>query len=164
MNVDRLYSESLRGHEGLRLKPYKDSKGFWTIGIGDLIDKKQMSFREAIHLWNNGITESAAIERCKQNILRAHVHAREVLGSEYYDDLSEVRQEVLTEMVFQMGAHGVSLFKKTIAFIRVGEHRNASVEMLDSKWHREDSPGRAETLAARYRNNAYYPASIVSNH
>lgn len=155
MNVQRLYDESVRGHEGLRLKPYKDSKGLWTIGIGDLIDQKQMSFKEAIHLWNNGITESAAIERCKNNIIRASLSARRVLGPEYYDQLSEVRQEVLTEMVFQMGAHGVSLFKKTIAFIRSGQHKLASMEMLDSKWHREDSPGRAETMAMRYETNSY---------
>lgn len=155
MNADRLYDKSLRGHEGLRLKPYKDSKGLWTIGIGDLIDQKTMSFKEAIHLWNNGITESAAIERCKQNIRIAALDARRVLGPEYYDELSEVRQEVLTEMVFQMGAYGVSLFKKTISFIRSGQHKLASMEMLDSKWHRTDSPGRAETLAMRYENNSY---------
>lgn len=155
MNAQRLYEKSIREHEGLRLKPYKDSKGYWTIGIGDLIDTKQMSFREAIHLWNNGITESAAIERAKHNIMRAAVNARLVLGPEFYDQLTDIRQEVLTEMVFQMGATGFGKFKKTIAFIRAGKHATAAMEMLDSKWHREDSPGRAETLAARYGNDSY---------
>ncbi len=155
MNAERLYNESIRGHEGLRLKPYKDSKGYWTIGIGDLIHKKNMSFHEAVALYENGITESAAVERCKQKIRKSEISARRVLGPEYYDELSDVRQEVLTEMVFQMGAYGVSKFVNTIGYIRNGMHSEAAVEMLDSKWHREDSPGRAETLSARYDKDSY---------
>ncbi len=155
MNAERLYTKSIRGHEGLRLKPYKDSKGLWTIGIGDLIHTKQMSFHEALGLWNNGIKESAAVERCMHNITRASLGARRVLNPEHYDFLSEVRQEVVTEMVFQMGELGFSKFKRTINLIRIGHHKQVPAEMLDSKWHREDSPKRAETLANRYAVDKY---------
>ncbi len=154
INQDRLFG-SVRIHEGLRLKPYKDSKGLWTIGIGDLIHFKQMSFHEAIDLWNNGITESAAIKRCKHKLIKASLGARNVVGALAWEDLSDVRQEVLTEMVYQIGPTGVGLFRRTVRFIKAGEYTDAAKEMLDSKWHREDSPGRAETLAERFRTGTY---------
>ena len=155
MNAKRLYDKSIRGHEGFRAKPYKDGNGFWTIGIGEKIHTNTMSFHEAEALMRNGITESAAIERCKQKIMVSEIGARRILGPEVYDQLSDVRQEVLVEMVFQMGATGFARFRETMSFIRNGNHQAAAVEMLDSKWHREDSPGRAETLSERYKANSY---------
>jgi len=155
MNTRRLYEKSIRPHEGLRLKPYKDSKGFWTIGIGDLIHTNTMSFHEAESLMRNGITESRAIERCKHKIQVSEIAARRIVGPEVYDQLSDVRQEVLTEMVYQMGATGLQRFVNTLNYIRCGKHDMAAYEMLDSKWHREDSPGRAETLSRRYANDKY---------
>lgn len=46
--------------EGLRLQPYKDSAGHWTVGVGHKIDTK----REPLLM--NGITETEA-----DNLLRA---------------------------------------------------------------------------------------------
>jgi len=37
MNLDRL-QESLRVHEGLKLKPYTDTEGHLTIGFGHNLD------------------------------------------------------------------------------------------------------------------------------
>ena len=54
-------------------------------------------------------------------------------------------------MVFQMGVKGVGKFKK---FFRAAVARHwdaAHKEMLDSKWHNEDSPARALELALIFR-------------
>lgn len=37
-------------HEGLRLKPYKDSVGKLTIGVGRNLDDKGITKEEAMHL------------------------------------------------------------------------------------------------------------------
>ena len=53
MNKQRL-AEQLKVHEGLRLKPYKDTVGKWTIGIGRNLEDK-------------GITEQEALFKKKEN-------------------------------------------------------------------------------------------------
>lgn len=49
--------EQLERHEGLRLKPYKDTVGKLTIGIGRNLDDKGISRKEAFALLDNDIAE-----------------------------------------------------------------------------------------------------------
>lgn len=58
-------------------------------------------------------------------------------------------EDILTNMIFQMGAAGVANFKKMHEAITKRDYATASKEMLDSKWAKSDSPGRAARLAAR---------------
>ena len=51
-------------------------------------------------------------------------------------------------MACRMGCAGVRGFKKMLAAVAVRDYAEAADEMLDSKWHREDSPARAERMAA----------------
>ena len=50
-------------------------------------------------------------------------------------------------MCYQMGVSGVSKFKKTLLYLENREFRMASIEMLDSKWAKSDSPQRAKRLS-----------------
>jgi len=54
MNMQRLQN-TLEHHEGLRLKPYKDSVGKLTIGIGRNLDDVGISKSEALLLLQNDI-------------------------------------------------------------------------------------------------------------
>ena len=41
--------ERIKRHEGLQLKPYKDSLGYWTIGYGHLMTaKEKIAFADGI--------------------------------------------------------------------------------------------------------------------
>ena len=54
-----------------------------------------------------------------------------------------------------IGGIGVSAFgkfKKTIYLLAHKDYRGASSEMLDSKWARTDTPGRAKELSDRLAN------------
>ena len=52
--------ERIKRHEGLRLKPYKDSLGYWTIGYGHLMTaKEKIAFAD-------GITKEQAEELFKR--------------------------------------------------------------------------------------------------
>jgi lysozyme len=72
----------------------------------------------------------------------------------WYDILPEDKKNVLQDMSYQMGVAGVLRFKKFLAALEAGKFEHAAKEMLDSKWARTDSPGRARELAGIIRGGA----------
>lgn len=133
MNVQRL-KKSIKKHEGLRLKPYKCTAGKLTIGYGR-------------NLEDNGISEDEAEYLLQRDI--SSIHQLLDLELEIFRFPSHV-QEVLTEMSFQLGVHGLLKFRKTIQFVKEGSYIKASQEMLDSKWAKQ-TPKRAQTLSKKMR-------------
>jgi lysozyme len=130
VNLPRLRERIIK-HEGIRLKPYRDSLGYLTIGIGRCLDKKGISQTEANILLLNDINDS--LEAVRQNI-------------SFYNDLDDLRQEILVEMCFQMGTGGLLGFKKFLKHLKDGEYDKASKEMLRSDWAFQ-TPNRAQELA-----------------
>jgi lysozyme len=132
--------ESLRDriirHEGIRLKLYKDSLGYLTIGVGRCIELRGISEDEAFYMLNNDLLNS------KREV---NENMPWVLG------LDEMRLNVLYEMSFQLGFNRLSLFKKMLSAMREGDFNRAADEMLDSAWHRQ-TPKRCEELAKIIRN------------
>jgi lysozyme len=122
-------------HEGLRLKPYRDSMGLLTIGIGRNLDQVGISNDEALYLFAND--KAKVIASCRGNF-------------EWFDKLAPVRQMVVVDMVFNLGIEGFKKFQKTLYYIRAGLYENASLEMLDSTWARQVK-GRALELSAMMR-------------
>ena len=112
----------LRRDEGEKLYAYKDSLGYWTIGIGILIDKEK----------GGGLLpeESAFIFNNRVKILKSELPKR----ISFFDKLSETRQAVLLNMAFQMGVNGLLGFKNTLKTIESGDYSKAAKEMLMSKW------------------------------
>jgi lysozyme len=118
MNIDFLTKQLIR-QEGLRRKPYKDSVGKLTIGIGRNLDDVGLSNDECMYLLSN-------------DIQRAYNALIEALP--WVKDLDEVRQEVLANMCFNMGIGSLVGFKNTLAMIQAGDYTGASENMLKSKW------------------------------
>lgn len=126
--------ESIKRHEGFRGYPYKDTKGLPTIGYGTLlpISKDEASLLLSWRL-------NKVINRLDKKLPWLKQQPKEV-------------REVLYEMAYQMGVNGVLSFKKTLLYLKAKSYKKASVEMLDSKWAREDSPKRARELSERIKN------------
>jgi len=59
-------------------------------------------------------------------------------------------QNIFAEMAYQLGVAGVMKFKKTWALAEEHEFEAVSVEMLNSKWHKQ-TPERSEELASRMK-------------
>ena len=124
--------------EGYRERPYEDSEGVLTIGVGRNLEKG-LSFPEVMHLLENDISEARmGAERL------AWVHK-----------LNDARKDVVLSMIFNLGLAGFLEFKKTIAAIRVGDYATAAREMLDSKWARQIGE-RAVRLASMMRTGEYH--------
>jgi lysozyme len=123
-------------HEAIRLKPYKDSQGYLTIGVGRCIELRGISEDEAFYMLNNDLVNS------KHDVNQAMPW---VLG------LDDARLNVLYEMCFQLGINRLLLFQKMINALRDGDYNRAADEMLNSAWHRQ-APNRCEELAKIMRN------------
>lgn len=123
--------EQLLLHEGIRLKPYKDTVGKLTVGVGRNLSDKGITKVEAMILLDTDIAE--ATEHCRKYI-------------EFFNDLDDVRQRVLIDMCFNMGIYGLMGFKATLAAVKQGRYEDAAEHMLASKW--ADQVGRrAQRLA-----------------
>lgn len=128
--------ESVKQGEGLRLKPYRCTAGKLTIGHGRNLD-------------DVGITELEAEYLLMNDLQRAERDASKLPG---YENCSQVRRDVLIEMVFNLGLPRVLGFRKMLAAISNGDYKEAAAQMLDSKWH-TDVGNRADRLAWRMEND-----------
>lgn len=130
MNIDKL-RQSLILHEGFEPKPYKCTADRTTIGIGRNIQDVGITMDEALFLLDNDI------ERCLHDLWR------NLPGWRLHD---EARQNVLIEMVFNLGINRFLTFQKMLAALQVYDYNRAANEMLDSRWAQQVGQ-RAQTLA-----------------
>lgn len=137
--LERL-KETIKPHEGLRLKLYKCPANKWSIGWGRNLEDNGISEKEAEILLTNDITNA------KLQLFDAFPWAGK---------LDEDRKCVLIEMVFNMGIKSFKGFKKMLAACQKGEWDKAASEMLDSDWHRQVGK-RAETLANIIKKGKQY--------
>ena len=141
-------TDSLRArvqdHEGLRTSMYLDSLGKATVGIGHLVQPHERKrFQEGVQ-----ITQEEADELFDIDLNRAAAGADDLIlkkiGS--HDDLPQSVQEVLVEMVFQLGATGVKQFRNMWASLKEKDGEMAAMHMKDSRWHKQTKK-RCESLA-----------------
>ena len=105
--------------EGLRLKPYTDTVGLMTIGVGRNLAGVGISKEEAMHMLENDIDRV-----CDQldNLIP------------WWKQLSEQRQQALANFVFNVGITTAMTFKNTLALLQSGQFASAADEVLRSKW------------------------------
>ena len=125
---------SVKFHEGLELKPYLDSVGVLTVGYGRNLDDRGISREEAEMLLLNDLETST----------------KEAKKFEFYENLTSNRQDVIVEMIFNLGLTRFKKFKKTIGYINQANHSAAADEMLDSRWAKQVGQ-RALTLSNKFR-------------
>ena len=123
MDIEKLKEELIRD-EGLRLEVYKDSLGFWTIGVGHLLGETPRMSR---------ITLPEAHALLEADIKAAEMTARRLAGSVEQD---EVRWRVLVNMAFNLGEK-LGQFKRFLGALSVADWPNASAYMLQSLWAKQ---------------------------
>ena len=72
--------------------------------------------------------------------------AKELMKQHGCMDMDEVAEEIIIEMVFQLGKTGVSKFKNMWKALSELNYVGASFEMLDSRWAKQ-TPNRANGMA-----------------
>lgn len=126
--------DDLKRHEGFRAKPYKDTEGHLTIGYGINLDA--------------GITEDEAEMILVHRVRKIQLALSSKLV--YWNKLSIARQDVLTNMAYNLGIDGLMKFKMTLKMLEAEKYEEASKQMLNSKWANQVG-NRAIELSAMLR-------------
>lgn len=121
--------------EGRRAKPYTDTTGHLTIGIGRNLDDVGLSDDEIDYLFEHDL------RRTEDELLR-------VLP--WVATLDEARLGVLLNMSFNLGVAGLLEFRKMLAAVERGDWETAAQEMGDSVWATQVG-GRAARLMLQMR-------------
>ena len=138
MNLERLM-ESVKKHEGYRNKVYLDTLGKRTVGVGHLCVED---------FWEDDkeYEEKFLMDILLDDLQNAIKGARELKEEHSCTDIDEIAQEILVEMVFQLGKNGVSKFRNMWKALAEKNYIGASYEMLDSRWAKQ-TPNRAKSMA-----------------
>ncbi len=126
--------DQLRRDEGEVLHAYQDSLGFWTIGVGVLIDQRK----------GGGITadESAMLLSNRVEAMRQQLRSK----LPWLDGLDSIRQAALLNMAYQLGVNGVMGFPRMLEALRDERWATAEAEGLDSAWAKSQTPPRARRV------------------
>ncbi|MBS4773147.1 MAG: glycoside hydrolase family protein [Proteobacteria bacterium] len=141
-------------HEGIRLQPYRCPAGYLTIGVGRNLETNPISAEEerVVGDWRSGITKEAAFYLLRHDINRVTAECRERIP--FWKELDDERQYALLDMAFNLGVAGLLKFKKMLAYLGVGNYRQAAVECLASKYAK-DTGRRAERIAETIRTGRF---------
>jgi lysozyme len=118
----------LKRHEGLRLLPYRDTRGVLTIGYG--------------HNLAEPIAPDVAELQLKRDIEAVAHQVGGIVGDAAWSQLTPARHAALIDMGF-MGPAKLARFEKMIAAVRSGAWEKARDEVLDSQWAVEVKAERA---------------------
>lgn len=129
-------------HEGQEKSAYQDSLGYWTIGIGRLIDKRK----------NAGLSEDEMLYLLNNDIASAR---KELEAQPWFNLLDRVRQEVFIELVFNMGLPNLLMFHKTLSFVKQKLWGNAATELGNSLWARQVGQNRVKNIQKRLISGSY---------
>ena len=116
--------------EGWRAKPYKDTEGVLTIGFGTNITRITREEGEAL------------LDLRLNKIINFDL----LSFTEELPNLNDARKIVLISMLYQLGLYGVKKFTQMRQAIKDKDFNRASIEMLDSRWHKQ-TPHRCRRLA-----------------
>lgn len=152
----------LRIDEGYDSKIYKDTEGFWTIGIGHLLTRDpslDVAKRELDKLvgrpCNGQITKAEAEAIFAKDVDKA---TRGILGNAVlkpvYDVLDGVRRAALINMVFQMGVTGVAGFTNSLRMLKEKRWDDAAVNLAKSRWYNQ-TPNRAKRVISTFKTGTW---------
>ena len=126
----------LKADEGIRLKPYRDTVGKLTKGIGRNLDDVGISRIEALSMLEEDI--DGVIHNLNIKL-------------PWWEELPEDLQRALLNMCFNLGIRRFLGFKRMLSALEEGNYEVAAAEALDSKWAKQVG-NRAIRIADLIRN------------
>ena len=140
--------EQLKIDEGVVYEIYNDHLGYATFGVGHLVLESDPEHGQPI---GTPVSEQR-VKECFENDLNTAIGECDALyeGGEF-NDLPDEVQQILVNMMFNMGRTRLSKFKKMHAAILEGDWKTAAMEGRDSRWHKQVT-NRAERLMVRLEN------------
>ena len=144
MNIEQL-REQLEVDEGCVYEIYNDHLGYATFGIGHLVTESDPEQGQSLGTPVSSDRVAEAFESDIQSVLRDC----NILYSDF-DDLPEEAQQVIANMMFNLGRPRLSKFAGMKRGVDARDWDAAADEMVDSNWYRQVT-NRADRLVERIR-------------
>ena len=138
--------DQLKIDEGIVYEIYKDHLGYPTFGIGHLVLDSDPEYGQEV---GTPVSEERCLEVFDHD-LEVTVNECKVLFPDFDEKLDEV-QEILINMMFNMGRTRLSKFKKFIGALNEENYDEAANQLMDSRWYHQVG-NRSVRLVERMRN------------
>ena len=149
MNRDAVF-EQLKIDEGVEYVIYNDHLGYPTFGVGHLVLESDEEFGRPV---GTPVTEERVRWCFERDLDIAIEQCSSLYGEGEFGDLPDEVQQILVNMMFNMGRPRLGGFKKFHAAIQAGDWVEAAKEGRDSLWYNQVT-NRAERLMVRLENLA----------
>ena len=143
MNKQRVF-EQLKIDEGVVYEIYKDHLGYLTFGVGHLITKEDLEYTQPE---GTPVSEERVWQAFEKDIATASSECVRLFNNKFLLWPNEV-QEVLINMMFNLGRPRLSKFVKFRKALEEKNWAEAAVEGRDSLWYYQVG-ARAERLMTR---------------
>lgn len=135
---DPILASQIQRDEGRKAVVYKDSKGWWTIGDGILVD-----FR----------VDGAGLRPEEMDFILANrLHlaasaATKIYGPADWLKLDAPRRRALINLCYNMGPTEFAKFQRTMGYMKAGQYEEAAANLLKNKWAKDVGPMRSKRIA-----------------
>lgn len=145
-NLDKIMQRQITHHEGKKNYPYRDTRGYWTIGVGHLIgesgsDEDLANSGYSQYTRTNPMPESEVSELFQEDL----DHHKEIAeGYDFYDDMSEEGKRAILDLTFNMGdfynkkkPNGTYVWANLRRQIQAGNWEGAADNLASSAYARQ---------------------------
>ncbi len=147
MNKEAVY-EQLKIDEGVVYEIYLDHLGYKTFGVGHLVLESDPEHGYAV---GEPVSVERVIECFNSDLDVAVSECVALYKADVWEGFPGDVQEILVNMMFNLGRPRLGKFKKFNAALEAGDWATAGVEGRDSLWYRQVG-NRAERLMERLEN------------
>ena len=129
--------------EGCVPYAYQDSLGYWTIGVGHLVDRRR-----------GGSLPPHIVDALLDHDIATH--DRELVAAfPFVDRLDAPRRATLVNMAFQLGVPGLKGFVRAMGHMERGAYEAAAQAFSESKVASEQTPERWRRHCAQIRTGEW---------
>ena len=137
--------EQLKLDEGVRYEIYEDHLGYKSYGVGHLITPADLEYNMPV---GYEISEATVWNAFDKDLDTAMWDCEMLYGASRFRQWPGEVQEILVNMIFNMGRTRLSKFVKFHAALNNSNWKQAAKEGRDSLWYKQVS-NRAERLMSR---------------
>jgi lysozyme len=137
---DKNIMAMIQRHEGIKYKPYKDSLGLWTIGVGHLIGDGKSLPPE----WDREFS-AAEVQNLFAGDYKKHKDAAQKIPG--FDKLSISAQAALIDITYNMGPTWWHKWPSFTKYMQELDLKDAAASLEDSKWYTQVGSRAREDVA-----------------
>lgn len=144
-------SRMLTHDEGRKESPYRDSLGFWTIGVGHLLGEDLFKMKFPDHLIDFML---------RTDIEEAWSAVCDIFTQKEVESWPPARQLALLNLSFNLGRTKLKQFVRTIGAIKEGRWSDAAGHLRQSLWAKQVK-SRSERVCYMVETGELHEAYLV---